>query len=56
MSYFTMLNTEGFTQERLDHFNKEFPIFSKKNGFDLNDEQDALSANDKFWNELMIHG
>ena len=56
MKNFTMDNTEGYTQERLDELNKEFEVWAKKNNFDLEDEQQLKTANDKFFNEVMIHG
>ena len=55
MENFTTDNTEGYSQGRLDEINKEFEVWAEKNNFDLKDEQQLKTANDKFFNEVMIH-
>jgi len=54
--FFTMDNTEGYTQKQLNVYNETFPVWAKEYGFDLADAQELKTAEERFHNEVMIHG
>jgi hypothetical protein len=54
--FFTMDNTEGYTQDQLNVYNETFPAWAKEYDFDLADDQELKAAADLFHNEVIIHG
>lgn len=54
MRYFTTENTEGYSQEQLNKFNDQFPVWAEQNGFELEDENELTNASDKFFNNIMV--
>ena len=56
MKYFTMDNTEGYSQEILDEANEQFPVWAEKEGLNLDNEAELKTAIDKFHNRVTIHG